>query len=428
MLRTPKFLFRVTILFFTGLFLSHGAFAIEVTKLNEATVPVNSRSTADREIGLKQALADVIIKNSGTMVALSNPLIAEQLNNPNASLVQYGYVERNGQLMLRGKFEPRSITRILRKGQLPVWGKQRPLVLFWLSANINGERKIVNDASDSNLRQNFSQAANAKGLPIIFPIMDLDDLMTVSESDVRGNFPTNVSRASKRYFADYFVLANMQNSRDGKMTYQLNLFPMDKNGQLLQSLFSDQGKADNGADAVNVMINELTSYFVQQYAIADSGSIEEVFITLHGVNQIGKLVAIEQKIKQLSVVKSFYIVEIKDTSVTFFLDLYGSVKDLQRQLNLEDMITPIIKPKIIANPDSEFQQSLNINESFAPTTESSTNEQTETVESTAQNADLMENGDSITNNDSIGSTAQPMNANIAEIYKLKQVHLEYQLR
>ena len=52
----------------------------------------------------------------------------------------------------------------------------------------------------------------AKTMPVIFPLMDLDDLMNVNEADVQGNFPNAVYPTSQRYQADYFVLATLERS------------------------------------------------------------------------------------------------------------------------------------------------------------------------------------------------------------------------
>lgn len=330
-------------LVFSTFFVVQSAIAIEVTKLNEASVMVNSRSAKDRQLGLKQALSNVIIKNSGSVDSLTNPLVVNELQDPNSFLVQYGYFEQDDQLMLRGEFEPRRITNLLRQADLPVWGKQRPLILFWLSTDINGQRKILNDASSSELRRDFRDAASAKGVPLIFPIMDLDDLMKVSEPDVRGIFPSAVLPATERYNADYFVLANIQTTQNGKLIYQLNLFQAGRNSNhdSLQSLYSANGFANSEEDAVEGMIYELTGYFVSQYAIADSGLDQGVYVMLHGIDQISQLVAIEKKIKQLSVVKSIHVAEINGNKVLLSLDLYGSTDDLKRQLNLEHMLKPV---------------------------------------------------------------------------------------
>lgn len=322
-------------------FLSQFCFAVEISKLNEATVAVNSRSGTDRELGLEQALSNVFIKNSGNLDVLNNPQVKRALENPNALLAQYGYFKKDDQLMLKGVFESRQITNILRKAELPVWGKQRPLVLLWLSQSLDGQREIVNDSSISELRSDFKQIASEKGLPLILPLMDLNDLMKVKETDIRGVFPSAVFDASKRYHADYFVLANMQNNTNGGIFYQFNLFSMDRN-EHLQSLYSAQKNAESKQVAVDTMINDLTSYFAGQYAVADSGMDEGVYLSLDGVSQLSQLTRIEKNIRQLSAVKSIKLVEVSGSKVTFSLELYSTISDLQRQLRLENTIKPVI--------------------------------------------------------------------------------------
>lgn len=350
-----KFIVKISLI---TLFLSQSVQAIEVTKLNEANVAVNSRSSDDRVRGIKQALADVIVKNSGSLESLNNPYVAAQLANPNALLVQYGYYSKDDQLMLRGQFESGSITRMLRKAELPVWGSQRPLVLFWLSTNTNGQRSILNDNSSGQLRTDFRLAASNRGLPLIFPLMDLNDVMKVSEPDVRGGFPSVIAPASARYHADYYVLANLQTRLNGKISYQMNLFSTRNQNDSYQTLYSAQGEVTSNEDAVNSMVTELASYFAQQYAVADTGLDEGVFLALDGVQKLSQLVEIEKNIKQLSVVKSMHIIEIKGDKVLFSVELYGSVADLKRQLNLEDELTAVASPLLDHSEDRYAQDQM----------------------------------------------------------------------
>lgn len=313
--------------------------AVEVTHLNEAFVPVASRSSEDRSLALQQALSNVMLKNSGSVDVLQHPLIIEQLRDPNSLLAQYSYKDVDGQLMLHSTFESNGIVHLLRKAKLAVWGKQRPLVLMWLSANVDGQRKIISDESKSVLRENFREDAENRGLPLIFPLMDLDDLMKVRESDIRGFFPQQIADASNRYSADYYVIANLNQLANGRINYQLSLFTMNHHSML--PLYQHEGNIDSQSDAADAIMSDLSGYFSSQYAIADNGYQQDVQLTLHGINTLTKLVDAEKYIKQLSAIKSLQLAEIKGDKLTFTVTLYGEVSDLKRQLNLDHFLKPI---------------------------------------------------------------------------------------
>lgn len=322
--------------------ISPSAFAVEVSHLDQARVAVSSRGASERNAALDQAFSDVIVKNTGNPAVLSNPAIISALKQTDAYLTQYGYDEKAGQLYVKGQFDQRRITRLLRQAEIPVWGRQRPLVLIWLSTEgDDGQRHLLSDGAGSGLRQDFRLDARAKGMPMIFPVMDLDDLMLVGEADVRGNFPEAVSVASHRYKVDYFVLATMSRTDDGQFSYQLDLYPMKHEGSLWQPLFESHFTAPTEADAVHSMVSSLTQYFVSQYAVADTGTDEAVSLTFTGIDSQAQLVALEQYVKQLSVAKSAVIAQIHGDKVTFSLELFGNKADLKRQLNLDPRLSPV---------------------------------------------------------------------------------------
>ncbi len=321
------------------------AFAVEVKGLDQASVPVESRSNADKNTALKAAMAKVIVKNTGDASVLQNPVIAAQVKNPNGFLVQFGYEDKEGQLYLKGQFDERRIIQLLRQAQVPVWGKQRPLVLVWLSfQDENMQRNLLSDASEQELRKLFEQDATDQGVPLLFPVMDLDDMMQVSEADVRGNFPEAVSSASGRYQADYFALANIQQQADGMTTYRFDLYPMKEDSGIWRPLTESAMTVVSDAEAVNAMVSGLSQYFVSQYAVADSGFNEEVSVVFEGIDTMTKLKALEQYVGQLTVAKTAVIASIQGAKVVYRFTLFGSEKDLERQLNLEPRLEAVTLP------------------------------------------------------------------------------------
>lgn len=310
--------------------------AVEMHDLDQASVPANSRASKDRAAALRAALAAVIVKNAGDAAVLQNPLIAAQVKKPDSFLVQYGYEEKDGQLMLKGQFDERRVVQLLRQAQVPVWGKQRPLVLVWLSTlDDQQQRNLLSDASESDVRTQFNQDAQIQGLPLLFPVMDLDDMMQVSEADVRGNFPEAVSVPSARYHSDYFALASIQPLLDGQFSYQIDLYPMQQEDGLWRPLFETSMVVPTQADAVKQMVAGLSQYFVSQYAVADLGNNQTVSVGFAGIDSMAKLKALETYVGQLTVAKSAVIGSIQGNKVTFNFDLYGSSEDLRRQLSLE---------------------------------------------------------------------------------------------
>lgn len=333
-------------------------FAAQVSNLDEALVSVASRSLEDKNVGLREALAKVFVKNSGTESVLSHEMVIAQLQNPNALLSQFGHVEQDGQLQLKASFDHNRVVSILREAYLPVWGSQRPLTLMWFAFENDSERLILNDSSALNIRRDFQAQSTNRGLPMIFPVMDLDELTQVNVADVRGMFVDNVALASERYQADFFAVSSVEVFA-GSYQYQISLFPRKGNEPMIQPLFSTQGNSQSLVDVAQDIVAALSEFYVTKYAIANSGSQFLSTVTFVQNTNIQQLVDIENYLKGLSAVKSVFLSSIAGDKAVFSLSLFGSEADFERLLTLEpriSLVTPSqdqVNSVIVVPPQTE---------------------------------------------------------------------------
>lgn len=313
--------------------------AVEVGQLDQAVVNVASRSDADRDAALREALGNVLLKNSGARGVLSNSMIAGRLSQASAMVTQFGYFDEQGQLKIRALFEHDKIIELLRTAGEPVWGRQRPLTLFWLATDSDGQAQLVADGTDSDERHLFAEASSQRGIPVLFPLMDLDDLQVVNINDVRGQFVDTVATASNRYQADYFALGSIASAADG-VRYQIALYAKSATNQpFMLPLISDQNTVADKPAAVAAIMLALSDYFVSRYAVADSGESQQTTVSFAGITQ-KQLVEIEAFLKQLTAVKSFSMSQLQGDRVSYRLQLFGSVDELKNLFGLESRMTP----------------------------------------------------------------------------------------
>lgn len=336
-----KFLLKPSLIAFLYCLLTiNSLYAVEVSKLDEAAVPVSSRAVPERNQALKKAFEKVIIKNTGTADSLKNSVIQAQLTNPDALLSQYGYLEQNGQLLLKANFEHRRVVALLRQAQLPVWGTQRPLTLFWVAMPSEADSILLSDSSTLDERQQLSTSADDRGIPVLLPILDLDELMGINPNDVKGMSADIVASVSGRYQADFLALVAIEPAAD-QVRYRLNLYTKTTIDSLTPPLFSFNGKADNATQAVGAMMTALGDYYFTKYAIADTGTRVGTSVTFVNIEKMSQVVEIEKYLTQLSATKSVTLTRIQGNSVTFSLDLFGSETDFERLLSLEPRISVV---------------------------------------------------------------------------------------
>lgn len=314
--------------------------ATALFKLDESAVKIDNRTTQAKNDALKQALKNVVLKNSGSQDALGIPSINAAIDNPTTLIRQFGYQEVDGQLYLQASFDHQKVIKLLRDARLPVWGKQRPLTLFWLSQDNQGERVIVNDASRLASRSYISELATERGVPILLPIMDLDDSMQVSVTDVRGMFADPVAAASKRYNTDYFIMASLDQAANNQVSFSMALYPTVSDEPLFHPLVQRSGVTANVDAAIDEIFLSMSQYYVSRYAVADSGESLTTRLTFTDITERKQLVDIEHYLTQLSAVKQVSLIQLRGTSAQYSLQLFGTEADLYRLLKLESKIKP----------------------------------------------------------------------------------------
>ncbi|BAJ01860.1 DUF2066 domain-containing protein [Shewanella violacea] len=327
--------------------------AAEVHQLDETLVPVESRSLVQQKKAISIGLREVILKNSGSKASIAHPSVKAKMRNPSSLLSQFGYQEVDGELFLQVNFDHQRIIKLLRDAHLPVWGKQRPLTLIWLVEDDAESKQIINDGSVLDSRKLFQSVSESKGVPVLFPVMDLDDNMKVNIHDIRGKFVEPVASASQRYQADYFVIASMD-TRGDSVKYNFALYPKSS-GETTSTPLTSKSKVVHDLDtAVHEIISAVSEFYVGRYAIADSGSALDSYVTFIDITELKQLVEIEKYFKQLSAVKSVQLTQLQGTSAKYKLDLFGTENDLRRLMKLEPRVRVIDSAIHEAQTDDGF--------------------------------------------------------------------------
>jgi hypothetical protein len=180
--------------------------AMEVQGLYEIELVANSQSAADREIALKQALYAVL---SRVLVAddISKLPPVQQALNAAAHYVkqfQYSliaadeYSDSDARLM-RVVFDEDLVMEVMRQSKVGIWSEIRPQTLLWLVVDKEGSRQFFNADSMPDFDSAVTFAAKLKGLPVIFPMLDLEEQQRISVSEVLSADSRNLLNVSARY-------------------------------------------------------------------------------------------------------------------------------------------------------------------------------------------------------------------------------------
>ena len=196
-------------------------FAVEVPGLFEVEIVARSESTEDRNIALKQAFYVVLDRIMVAEDISRIPVIQQMLLNVEhyVKQLQYAplpadeYVQTDAR-QLKVQFDEDQILELLRKSQVSVWSEIRPQTLLWLAVDEGEGLQYFNVETMPDVDSVLKLVSKIKAVPLIFPLLDIDDQQKVPVNDILNAEPKNLLAASARYEAPS-VLAGKVIKKDG---------------------------------------------------------------------------------------------------------------------------------------------------------------------------------------------------------------------
>lgn len=223
------------------------AFSVKVADLYMAEIPVISQSYDVKEQAVNDGFLQVLIKITGNVQIDKNPVIRTSLKRANYFVRDYGYMDEtadSSHYLLRIIYEPKDVNRLLQKAKVSYWGDNRPLLLVWLvETNTHRVSDIVSDGSHSAIYKTMNAESDKYGLPLIFPMMDMDELSRVSPENVARVSLGVLNNAAKRYSPDAMLIGEVTENELGVQSkWQLIMndfqWSWSVDGKTMESMFS----------------------------------------------------------------------------------------------------------------------------------------------------------------------------------------------
>ena len=326
--------------------------AAPVQGLYEAEVPVSDQSEAARAPALRAALAQVLVKVSGLPAAAKAPGLAAVLKVPARRVQQYRYEsaapepvapdavagEQSApppapQLMLWARFDPAALDRALTDAGLPIWKNDRPLVLVWAAVQNGGQRMLAGPDLMPDLYDQLRRQAQRRGIPLLFPLLDLQDVAHLQPGEVWAGFQEPIMEASQRYHPAAVLTARLLPDAAGWSAHwtlylQGRASGWDTKAPGLQEVVA--GGIDGVADAL-----------AARFALAgDVGADQSLVLEVAGVDSIEQYATAQRYLAGLTPVTNIAPVAIDPSGVSFALRIRGSAQDLQQAIGVGSALVP----------------------------------------------------------------------------------------
>jgi len=322
-------------------FLVSPSFAADVANLYQSQIPVSSQSEEEREKVAPDVLRQVILKVVGDRSALDTTDLAPVLAQTQQLLQQYQYHRMNiisddltqpDRLAALLSFDKEKLNDSLTQMGLPIWGDNRPEVLIWLALEENNTRTILStDDNDSMTIRALTEAATMRGLPILLPVMDLQDQTQVTFSDLSAGFSESVEAASQRYGSPVILMVKAIHDDTGLLRANWHA---RINGESEQW----QSRGDLNT-AITAGINELTDRLARRFSQLEAKQYEHILsLEIMGVANYSDYARLEKYLRNLQNVSRFQIDNFMEDTVKISLLFNGDEPVLDRTLAIDRVL------------------------------------------------------------------------------------------
>jgi hypothetical protein len=305
--------------------------------LYTVTVPPDRTASDPRSAAEQAAMARLLIRVTGSRNAPLDPTLQPMITNPKQYLTSYG-LDRQSRALVG--FSRSQVDRALSGLGMPVWGPERPLTLLWvaiedgaggralLGANVATEPGVETTPALTALitavRTEIELAADERGLPIAWPLLDLQDLGAVAFTDVQGFFDDRVLAASARYRADAVLIGRVRPGAFGNSVEWLFV-----NGTERQSL--PVAAVRDGLDAA-------ADRYAAQLSTIGGASMNA--ITVRNVSTSADYGRVMSYLEQQSVLQSVDVEAFGNGTLTLRVAARGDARVIERVLALGGVLRP----------------------------------------------------------------------------------------
>jgi hypothetical protein len=331
---------RILSCFLLFVFLFSSAATQAAGSLYAVEVPVADGSPDARKAAIREAFELVLVKASGHRELKGRAGMTELLENAGNHVQQFRYRTRPAedgageQRWLWVAFEKGTVRKALRKLGLSVWEQGRPEVLVWLAREQKGRRGLVDPERDAGVLRALRDAASRRGLPLLFPLMDLQDQSALRVSDVWTADRQALEHVSSRYAAQA-VLAGRLREKGNRWFGKWTLFLADS-----EKTFDSSGVDEAGA--VSEGLDKVMDWLASRYVPAvDSESAELVRVRFLNVKTLKDYFTIMTLLESLDALTGVAVQASIGDQLLVRARVRGGPDILVQRLSLETELTPV---------------------------------------------------------------------------------------
>lgn len=332
--------------FALALLLCGGAVRAEIVRdMYSAEVPVADQSSAELVRASRLGLSEVLVKVSGSVEVLGNPLVKAAKRGARDRLQRYAYSpdpDIAGALLVKMLFDSAYITQLVIEAGLPLWTANRPLALLWLVEDAAGGRQYVNvetaPALVTALRGEFSR----RGVPLQLPLYDLSDTAALSPGQAWSLDGAAVLEASARYNLENVLVGRFARLATGQVAGEWVY--LRENERLARSV-----TVENEELFLREGVSLVAEAMAARYAVAATANDGGLTMSVTGVVGYADYAAIVAWLEELELVERANIEKVEGDVILLRLQAQADATQLATIIELNKRLIPL--PDTISGAD-----------------------------------------------------------------------------
>jgi hypothetical protein len=350
-----------------SLFFSMPASAITMKNLYEVKIPVKNQSSDERQKSIREAFGVLLVRLTGNEGINSMEQVIALTEKADQYVRQFRYeqepvpllehykkeqaerariAEEEGFSMLPNLREPIShdeetrqvlsvafdemaVNKLIWSNRLPFWSKTRPSTIVWLAIQDEQERFLLDANQPSVFLDVLRRAARERGIPLVFPLQDLQDQISINVGDVWGNFESTIRKASTRYETESILTGRLLRDPTGIWRGRWTVL---RGNERFDYVIEHTELEFTVAEGVRSLANGLAT----RYAHVTTGEEEDQSFTMFiaDVKDVGDYHRATQHVNSLTAVASTQVAKVSADQIVLKLHLRGNREALEQAVKL----------------------------------------------------------------------------------------------
>jgi hypothetical protein len=305
-----------------------------VGDLYRAQVPVADQGAGALAAASREALAEVLVKVSGSQDVLANPVVVSALGQARKNVLRYAYIRSavsESGLEAQVQFDDSYVGDLIVRAGVPLW-------TVWLVMEDSSGRHFVNSDTSPELAAQVKAEFSRRGVPVQLPLFDLVDTAALSLDQAWRLYGPALEAASQRYDVQDIIAGRLVALSDGNATGDWSyLYASDR----LDRSVTAADPVEFISQGVALVAEDMSARYAVAPSISDGSGIS---MMVQGVSRYADYANIVAWLQGLELIEHANVERVSGSTIELRLQAQAAPAQLAAIIELNQRLTPVPPP------------------------------------------------------------------------------------